>query len=878
MKRVRAGSSPRSVSAISAPSTLETKWARKVAGAKGPSARAAIAGPRSEPPMPMLTTSVIGWPSGAAQAPFAHVGGEFEHLGALGLDVGHDVVAFHENRLAGEIAQRGVQGGAPFGRIDALAAEHARRVWPRPRRPRRAGSAGEASPRRSAASNSRRGDRRGRRENAGSARRRRRIRRRSSGREHRRGMSARSEKMAASGCLRHRSFPFPSGALCVRPVPCPAPSVLHMPPQLQLRDIRLTLGGAPLLEGAELSDFAGRSNRAGRAQRLGQIDAAEDRRRARASPTTAARFAQPNARLRYLPQEPDLTGYATTLRFRAERPRRRGQSLSRAGADGRSRRRSARPIPRNLSGGEARRAALARVLAPDPDILLLDEPTNHLDLVAIEWLEKELAQSRAAFAVISHDRRLLGRPHPRDGVARPRPHAPARPGLRRLRGVARRQAGGRGDRTPQARSARSSRKSTGCATASPRGASATCAGSANWPTLRRERREARARRGRRDDGRAGRQGLGRAGDRGGKDRQVLRRSGDRQGFLAAGDARRPDRHRRRQRRGQDDAGQSSRPGALAPDSGDVRLGANVAMASLDQRRASLRPTTTLVDALTGGGSDFVAVGDERKHVIGYMKDFLFTPDQARTPIGKLSGGERGRLMLARALAQPSNLMVLDEPTNDLDIETLDLLQELLGDYPGTILLVSHDRDFLDRVATSVIVSEGEGRWREYAGGYSDMVAQRGYGVSGPPAPEAPKPEKARGARGAAPVGEAQVVVQREARAGGAAGQDRGSAGRNRRAGGRARRRRAARARSARVSSARRKPTRRSAPNSMRPKTTGWRWKSCARKSRGSGARFRAPSAVSTIRGEIGHAVRQRGVVEIVCRDDAGRRCRRCRAR
>ena len=182
-------------------------------------------------------------------------------------------------------------------------------------------------------------------------------------------------------------------------------------------------------------------------------------------------------------------------------------------------------------------------------------------------------------------------------------------------------------------------------------------------------------------------------------------------------------------------------GTLAPDSGVVRLGANVAMASLDQRRASLQPTTTLVDALTGGGSDFVAVNNERKHVIGYMKDFLFSPDQARTPIGKLSGGERGRLMLARALAQPSNLMVLDEPTNDLDIETLDLLQELLSDYPGTILLVSHDRDFLDRVATSVIVSEGEGRWREYAGGYSDMVAQRGYGLSGPSAPEAPKPER-----------------------------------------------------------------------------------------------------------------------------------------
>ena len=155
------------------------------------------------------------------------------------------------------------------------------------------------------------------------------------------------------------------------------------------------------------------------------------------------------------------------------------------------------------------------------------------------------------------------------------------------------------------------------------------------------------------------------------------------------------------------------------------------MASLDQQRASLEPTTTLVDALTGGGTDTVTINNERRHVQGYMRDFLFAPEQARTPIGKLSGGERGRLMLARALARPSNLMVLDEPTNDLDIETLDLLQELLGDYAGTILVVSHDRDFLDRVATSVIVGEGDGRWVEYAGGYSDMVAQRGAGLAGP---------------------------------------------------------------------------------------------------------------------------------------------------
>ena len=204
-------------------------------------------------------------------------------------------------------------------------------------------------------------------------------------------------------------------------------------------------------------------------------------------------------------------------------------------------------------------------------------------------------------------------------------------------------------------------------------------------------------------------------------------------------------------------------GALAPDSGEIRIGANVLMASLDQKRTSLKATTTLVDALTGGGSDYVTINGERRHVIGYMRDFLFGPEQARTPIEKLSGGERGRLMLARALAAPSNLLVLDEPTNDLDVETLDLLQELLGEYKGTILIVSHDRDFLDRVATSVIVSEGEGRWLEYSGGYSDMVAQRGYGLGGAfrfaCAAEAREAERSAGRPRA---GEAEAELQREA--------------------------------------------------------------------------------------------------------------------
>jgi ATP-binding cassette subfamily F protein uup len=174
-------------------------------------------------------------------------------------------------------------------------------------------------------------------------------------------------------------------------------------------------------------------------------------------------------------------------------------------------------------------------------------------------------------------------------------------------------------------------------------------------------------------------------------------------------------------------------GMLAPDAGSVKLGSTLAIATLNQHRDSLDPNVTVADALTGGGSETVMVNGVPKHVIGYMKDFLFSGEQARTPLGKLSGGERGRLMLAQALAKPSNLLVLDEPTNDLDMETLDVLEDMLGDYPGTVLLISHDRDFLDRLVSGVIVPEGDGRWTEYAGGYSDMLAQRGADLTRAPA-------------------------------------------------------------------------------------------------------------------------------------------------
>ena len=166
-------------------------------------------------------------------------------------------------------------------------------------------------------------------------------------------------------------------------------------------------------------------------------------------------------------------------------------------------------------------------------------------------------------------------------------------------------------------------------------------------------------------------------------------------------------------------------GVLAPDTGSVRLGSTLAVATLDQHRDSLDPNVTVTEALTEGHGDTVMVNGNAKHVVSYMKDFLFASEQARTPLGKLSGGERGRLMLARVLAKPSNLLVLDEPTNDLDMETLDVLEEMLAEYPGTVLLISHDRDFLDRLVSGVIVPEGDGRWIEYAGGYSDMLAQRG---------------------------------------------------------------------------------------------------------------------------------------------------------
>ena len=517
-----------------------------------------------------------------------------------------------------------------------------------------------------------------------------------------------------------------------------------MAPLLHLRDIDLTLGGESLLEKAELAVSPG--DRVALVGRNGSGKSTLLRLAAGLlEPDRGTRFQQPSARLAFLPQEPDMSGFAATLDY-AVGGQHEGDHvhMARALMDELGLDPTADPV--TLSGGEARKLAIARALAADPDILLLDEPTNHLDLIAIEWLENQLAGSRAAIAIVSHDRRLLADlTNATVWVDRGRTHRLDRgfsafEAWRDQKLEEEEQERHKLDRRivneehwmrygVTARRKRNMRRV------------------AELAEMRRERREARRATGLAEmavqETKASgalvieTEKIGKAYD--GKpivkDFSIRVMRADRIGVIGA-----------------NGAGKTTLvsllTGMLPPDSGEVRIGANVLMATLDQKRASLKPSTTLVDALTGGGSDYVTINGERRHVIGYMRDFLFGPEQARTPIEKLSGGERGRLMLARALSAPSNLLVLDEPTNDLDVETLDLLQELLSEYKGTVLVVSHDRSFLDNVATSVVVSDGAGRWVEYAGGYSDMVAQRGYGVVA--LPVAPPPGRTERPRAAAP--------------------------------------------------------------------------------------------------------------------------------
>ena len=497
------------------------------------------------------------------------------------------------------------------------------------------------------------------------------------------------------------------------------------PPLLALAEVTLTLGGRPLLDGADLSVVPGARlclvgrNGSGKSTllKIGAGETAFD---------SGERFLQPGASLRYLPQEPDFLGFSTVMAYveaglgPLDDPHAARFLLEELGLTGEEN-------PQKLSGGEARRAALARVLAPQPDILLLDEPTNHLDLPTILWLQERLAQLRSALVLISHDRRFL-QDLTRETVwldrGRTRHLASGFKEFEAWRDRELEEEERQQHKADRKIAAEEHWLRHGVSGRRKRNVKRL----ANLHQLRDERRtrvmptalakleasEAQA------SGALVIEAIGLKKSYGARaivdnfSTRVMR--GDRLGVIGA-----------------NGAGKTTLvnllTGQLAPDAGKLKLGAGLAMATLEQSRASLDPTTTLQNALTGGGSDFVEINGERRHVVGYMKDFLFKPEQARTPVARLSGGERGRLMLARALARPSNVLVLDEPTNDLDLETLDLLEEMLADYPGTLIVVSHDRDFLDRVATSVLMSEGEGRWLEYAGGYSDMVAQRGGGVS-----------------------------------------------------------------------------------------------------------------------------------------------------
>ena len=500
-------------------------------------------------------------------------------------------------------------------------------------------------------------------------------------------------------------------------------------PLLQLSDIALTFGGAPVFADLSLTvqegdriALVGR-NGSGKSTLMkvmaGLVDA--DR---------GARTLGPGIDVGYMEQDPDLSVWETLGDYAASdldpsefwKVEREAEGMG-----------LALDTPTaTASGGEKRRAALAKLLAEAPALMLLDEPTNHLDIAAIEWLERRLTETRTAFVLISHDRAFLS--------------ALARAVLWLDRGQVRRMDRG-------------------------------FAGFEDWrDTVWAEEDDARHKLNRKIKAEARwavegisarrKRNMGRvralADLRAERAAQIRRQGTAAMAFEAAptsgklvaeargisksfGDTvivRDLDLRLMRGDRlalvGPNGVGKTTLlrllTGQEEPDAGSVRLGTGLQMAIFDQTRARLDPEASLWENLTGdptmrvqGSHDQVMVRGQPKHVVGYLKDFLFDEAQARQPVKALSGGEKARLLLARIMAQEVNLLVLDEPTNDLDIETLDLLEDLLGDFPGTVLLVSHDRDFIDRIATTTVVMEGGGRITVQAGGYSDWRAGQGAG-------------------------------------------------------------------------------------------------------------------------------------------------------
>jgi len=497
-------------------------------------------------------------------------------------------------------------------------------------------------------------------------------------------------------------------------------------PLLQLSDISLTFGGNPVFDGLGLIvqpgdrvALVGR-NGSGKSTLMkvmaGLVEA-----------DTGTRILPPQTSVGYMEQDPTMAGNATLGDYAAS-----GLELGEAyrverAAEG-LKFDPSRPVA-TASGGERRRAALAKLMAEAPELMLLDEPTNHLDIEAIAWLEAELKSTKAGFVLISHDRAFL--------------NTLTRATLWIDRGLVRRNEKGFDafeswrdklweEEDIQRHKMDRKIKSEG-----------------RWAvegiSARRKRNQGRLRA--LQDLRAERAAM-------------IRRQGTAAMELASGpksgrkviDAIKIDKSYANQtiikgfsltiQRGDrvavvgpNGVGKTTvlkmLMGEVAPDQGEVKQGTNLVPAVFDQTREQLDPERSLWENLTSdptmgvsGKADQVLVRGTPKHVVGYLKEFLFEDAQARAPVRALSGGEKARLLLAKLMARESNLLVLDEPTNDLDIETLDLLQELLDDYDGTVLLVSHDRDFLDRVATTTVAMEGNGKATVYAGGWSDYQAQK----------------------------------------------------------------------------------------------------------------------------------------------------------
>ncbi len=501
-------------------------------------------------------------------------------------------------------------------------------------------------------------------------------------------------------------------------------------PIATLRNVQLTLGGAPLFTGVDLSLYAGERialvgrNGAGKSTLMrifaGTLEA-----------DSGDVWKQPGASFQYLHQEPDFSQYKTALDYASADIDETEMYMAEMELDIAG---LAHDVdPSTLSGGQGKRLALARAFASDPDILLLDEPTNHLDVSAIEELEDRISSFRGAILLVSHDRRFMENTTTatawlRQGVVRKldrgykafdewaeQVEAEEEKALDRLqtklkaekrwllRGVTgrRKRNQGRLAKVANMRKEQAERKHN----LNQANTTATIVSNDAAPSSKLVFEGINLQKAF-DTPEGGKKVIA-------KDFSIKIMRGTRLGLV-----------------GGNGVGKSTllkiMLGELPVDegSGRVRIAKNLQIAYLDQNRNTLKDTDTLWETLAPDGGDQIMVRDYPRHVASYAKDFMFGPEQLRQPVSALSGGERNRLTLALALAKSSNLMVLDEPTNDLDMETLDLLEDMLMDFDGTLIIVSHDRAFLDGVVTSVLTPEGDGEWMETPGGYSDYLAQK----------------------------------------------------------------------------------------------------------------------------------------------------------